>query len=103
MKADLQPSQETEAVEGDRVCTDMKVLQEYQNSLQNMLTAVDAAWNKAVSDLEKAVNETKLTFDQNYPDNEELETAIYWMKSTQPHIRLLPMCKQPSQIWTTRS
>ena len=90
VKADLQPSQETEAVEGDRVCTDMKVLQEYQNSLQNMLTAVDAAWNKAVSDLEKAVNETKLTFDQNYPDNEELETAIYKAQTVLDEIDTAP-------------
>ena len=89
VKADLQPSQE-EAVEGDRVCTNMKVLQEYQNSLQNMLTAVDAAWNKAVSDLEKAVNETKLTFDQNYPDNKELDTAINKAQSVLEEINTDP-------------
>ena len=90
VEADLQPSHEEEAVDGDRVCTNMKVLQEYQNSLQNMLTAVDAAWNKAVSDLEKAVNETKLTFDQNYPDNEELETAIYKAQTVLDEIDTAP-------------
>lgn len=77
VKADLQVSQETEAAEGDRVCTDMQVLQAYQRDLQTMLKEVDATWNKAVADLEKAVNETKLTFDQNYPNEEKLETAIY--------------------------
>ena len=77
VKAALQVSLETEAAEGDRVCTDMQVLQAYQRDLQTMLKEVDATWNKAVADLEKAVNETKLTFDQNYPNEKKLETAIY--------------------------
>lgn len=90
VKADLQLSQEEEAVEGDRVCTDMMLLQQYQRNMQTMLTDVDAAWNKAVADLEKAINETKLTFDQNYPNEEKLGDAINKAQSILKEINTAP-------------
>lgn len=90
VKAALQKSEDTEATEGDRVCTDMMLLQQYQRNMQTMLTDVDAAWNKAVADLEKAINETKLTFDQNYPNEEKLGDAINKAQSILKEINTAP-------------
>lgn len=90
VKAALQKSEDTEAAEGDRVCTDMMLLQQYQRNMQTMLTDVDAAWNKAVADLEKAINETKLTFDQNYPNEEKLGDAINKAQSILKEINTAP-------------
>lgn len=61
---------------GDRVCTDMNVLSGYLRDLQTMVSEADAEWQQAVADLKKAIDDTKLKYDQNYSSNEPLNQAI---------------------------
>lgn len=70
----LMPGADSESE--DRACTDMDVLNGYLRRLQTMVSEADTEWQQAVADLKKAIDDTKLKFDQNYSGNENLNQAI---------------------------
>ena len=48
----------------------MTELSGYLRDLQTMVSEADAEWQQAVADLRKAIDDTKLKFDQNYSSEE---------------------------------
>lgn len=68
--------QQSPTVEGELVCTNVPLLQEYYRDLQTLAENADKLWEEAVKNFYTAIQEADLLYNSTYPDDENLRDAI---------------------------
>lgn len=68
--------QQSPTVEGELVCTNVPLLQEYYRDLQTLAENADNLWEEAVKNFYTAIQEADLLYNSTYPDDENLRDAI---------------------------
>lgn len=74
----IQPSL---TVEGELVCTNVPLLQEYYRDLQTLAENADKLWEAAVKNFYTAIQEADLLYTSTYPDDENLRDAIAYAQN----------------------
>lgn len=74
----IQPSP---TIEGEFVCTNVPLLQEYYRGLQTLADNADQLWDTAVKNFYTSIQEADLLYNSTYPDDEGLREAIAYAQS----------------------